>query len=142
MFKVLLVNITITIRNYFSANDRSVYKWHIVMVTLATIITVRAIVLYPIINDHFLPPFRQTHFEFFNGGLDFWKFGTEEGINLHVSGPICGEGINTFEFGQNLASKSSSRSTKSIIPMQGKRKQYQNKCSANPKQPEISGGQI
>ncbi len=77
-------------------------KRHIVMVALATVVLVCAIIFYPSINEFFLFPVGQTHFEFFDGRLQNSKLGTEKNINpIGARRPVDRSRENFFEFTTN-----------------------------------------
>lgn len=129
--------------NFFPVNNFYTRKRHIIIITLATIIITCIIVFYPCTSEASLLTLGQKKFKFFDGGLEFGKFRTENWVDLHfILRPIYGVGIETFEFSKNLASKYGSSSAKGFIPIHGKANQYQNEGTANSKKPEVSGRQV
>ncbi len=145
MFKCLFVSVSSIFCNLFILNVVRRYKWHIVMITLIPSLACCAIVFYPSVNKHFLSPFRQVPLKFFDNRLEFWKFGTEERINLCVFRPIYREGIKSLDLGQNLVPERFSSSDKGIVTLHIKRKsidnQSHNESTTNAEQPEIRCGE-
>lgn len=99
VFKRLFVGLCIVVSNFFAVNNRHAFKRHIVVIALATSITIGTVIFNPSGIEAFNKESGKMSFEIGDSVFNFWVFFSKDWINSEgIFWPRDRGGIKTFEF--------------------------------------------